>query len=720
MRKLKVVCYLAVLGLIQVPLWAQQAEQDFASMSLEQLMQVPIEIATGSAKPISEAPAVVTVITADDIEYMGATNLSEVLETVPGFHVPTNSDFGQREAYAVRGLRTVFNVHVLVMLNGIPLKDMQNSGPPLLFYFPVSAIERVEVIRGPGSAIYGADAFAGLVNIITKDAKDINGTEIGARGGSFGFQNAWLQYGGAAGEWDVSLSLEWQQSDGDDGRIIASDQQGLFDWIFGTGASLAPGPLDTRYDVTNAHLELARGNWSFRLWGNDSKDQGMLMGVGSAIDPEGYSDDRSILGHLTYSNNELSENWELTANLSYMHYKGDAYFKIFPPGVVLPIGPRGDIDFSSLAVHPPTFFIDGYIGNPGTTGKTLSFDGSGLYTGIDRHRFRVGIGYSDQEIDTRGRGNHGPGVLDEVTLGGPPPAVVDGTMTDITGTPFIFMPASQRDLWYVSLQDEWKVAENWEATIGVRYDEYSDFGGTVNPRLALVWSGASNLIAKVLYASAYRAPSFGELTKQNNPVQLGNPNLDPEEIDTLELVFDYQPSRRFRAVLNLFSLDISELIELAPDAQDPTALRYQNSGTRESEGFELEAYWDVTDKFRLRGWYSWQQTEDKQTGLDVPWVPQDQFFLSANWRLYESWFINAQAKWIGEIEHPDDRPPVESYTRVDLTFGAKELGDRWDLTIAVRNLFDDEDARDAAASPFIMGDLPIEGRRYLAEVSFKF
>jgi iron complex outermembrane receptor protein len=689
-------------------------------MSLEQLMQVPIEVATGSAKPISEAPAVVTVITAEDIELMGATCLAEVLETVPGFHMPTSDRFAQVTSTVVRGLRTTSNVHVLVLLNGVPITDLQSGGPPVMLHLPVSAIAKVEVIRGPGSAVYGADAFAGLVNVFTKDAADIDGTEIGFRGGSFDFRNAWLQHGSSVGEWDLSLSLEWQQSDGDTDRVIPADAQGLFDMIFSTNGSLARGPLDTRFDVLNGHLGLHRGNWNIRLWGYESRDQGLLMGVGGALDPAGHSDSSIFHGDLTYKNSDFNEDWDLTATLSYLHDENDAYFKIFPPGVVLPIGPSGGIDFTSLADHGPTFFSDGYIGYPGTTGKTLSFDTFALYTGLEQHRFRVGVGYTDQELDIRDRANYGLGILDEDTLGGPPPAVVDGTLTDNTGTPFTFMPPSERNLWYVSLQDEWKISESWEATLGVRYDDYSDFGGTVNPRLALVWSGAQGLIVKLLYATAYRAPAFGELYKWNNPIGLGNENLDPEEIDTAELVFDYQPTSRFRAILNLFSSDISGLISTVPDPPPSPLARSQNAGNRKSKGFELEAYWDISDKIRLRGWYAWQQSEDRETGQDIAWVPQDQFFLSVNWRPSGSWFVNAKAKWIGEIEHFDPRPPLDSYTRVDLTIGAKELTDHLGIAFSVRNLLDEDEARDGAFVTNITDDLPIDGRRYLAEVRFKF
>ncbi len=92
----------------------------------------------------------------------------------------------------------------------------------------------MEVIRGPGSALYGADAFAGVINIITKKAKDINGTTLGARVGDHSTQSGWGQYGAQWAGWDVAASLQYQHTSGDNGRIIKADSQTTLDNVFGT------------------------------------------------------------------------------------------------------------------------------------------------------------------------------------------------------------------------------------------------------------------------------------------------------------------------------------------------------------------------------------------------------------------------------------------------------------------------------------------------------
>ena len=134
-----------------------------------------VSIATGSQQPIAKAPAVATVITAKDIRAIGATDLDEILETVPGLHV-ARSFTGYNPIYSIRGVYSGFNPQVLVLINGISITNLFFGDRGQVWGgMPVEAIARVEVMRGPGSAVYGADAFAGVINIITKTRQDIEG-----------------------------------------------------------------------------------------------------------------------------------------------------------------------------------------------------------------------------------------------------------------------------------------------------------------------------------------------------------------------------------------------------------------------------------------------------------------------------------------------------------------------------------------------------------------
>jgi len=222
--------------------------------------------ATGSMKPVHLAPSVATVITAEDIEKIGARTLDEVLETVPGLHVSVSNKNAMEPVYSIRGIHTSLNPQVLFLLNGNPLTFTYTGGRVTGLRMPVASISRVEVIRGPGSAVHGADAFAGTINIITKSGQEVDGTQTGGRVGSFDTRDAWVQHGKVYKGWDVTFTFEYQQSDGDDGRDIDTDLQMMLDQAFKTDATLAPGPLQTGYEVFNSSLALSRDKWTARLW----------------------------------------------------------------------------------------------------------------------------------------------------------------------------------------------------------------------------------------------------------------------------------------------------------------------------------------------------------------------------------------------------------------------------------------------------------------------
>ena len=185
---------------------AEPEIDDFFEFSPAELANIPIEIASGSARPAVLAAGVTTVITAEQIQAMGATDLNQVLETVPGLHVSIDTVTND-PIYSVRGIRNSTGSQVLLLLDGTRLSVPFLGNRTFGFRMPTQNIQRIEVIRGPGSAVYGADAFAGVINIISKIACDIDGTTIGGRIGNFDSQSGWAQHGNHWVGWVSSRSL---------------------------------------------------------------------------------------------------------------------------------------------------------------------------------------------------------------------------------------------------------------------------------------------------------------------------------------------------------------------------------------------------------------------------------------------------------------------------------------------------------------------------------
>lgn len=656
-----------------------------------------VSIATGSKKPVYKAPAVASVITAEQIKAMGARTLDEALETVPGLHILPSNLNRLNPVHSIRGIHAGNNPQVLVLMNGVPLKFLYPGGTLNHFRLPVTSIERVEVLRGPGSAVYGADAYSGVINIITKTATDVAGTEVGARYGSFDSRNLWLLHGDSYGELDVMLSLDWQKSSGDRDRRINSDAAPA-------AFSNAPGPLDTRYDQIDTHLEVGWGDWTLHNWYWQLEDTGIGAGGAQALDPGGYDDAISYLAELKWQTDKLLSNWDLSASLNYLYNYNKTHFVLLPAGVTLPIGTDGNL----LSYQPWTMinFPEGVIGNPLGKDHQTGLDLVGVYEGLQSHQLRIGAGAKYQRLTAEESKNFGPGIS-------------VGTLTDVSNTPYIYIPDTDRTSFYLSLQDEWQFARDWELTSGLRFDHYSDVGYTLNPRLALVWATRYNLTTKMLYGRAFRAPAFSELYAQNNPVAVGNPDLKPETIDTVELAFDYRPTFDIQTNLSIFGYRSNGLIEAVADGNGVTKT-FRNSRDQLGYGFELETSWQTTDHLTLIGSYAWQHSEDANTGKRIADAPGQQVTLAADWKFMPDWLLHPQVNYVASRHRAanDSRDEIDDYLLVDLTLRRTNILKGFELTLAVRNLFD-ENAREPSGGQ-IPDDYPLEGRSLWAEVSYRF
>lgn len=668
-----------------------------------------INIATGTSKPISKAPAVASVITSEDIRRMGAASLDEILERVPGLHVSLSKVNRFDSIYSIRGIQTGRTPQILVLLNGLEFKNSFTGALPFTFRLPAKAIERIEVLRGPGSAVYGADSFSGVINIVTKsDIGDTKGT-VSLRAASFDTQELWFETGYKQDDLSVHVQGSKSESDGDLDRIVPADAQTNFDNIFGTNASNAPGPVNTDYDITNFITTVAYQNFSFEHWYWQQDKGGVGPGAGQSLDPTGYQNHQLNRFRLAYQY-DFNEDFNVKADVSLLHQSQHTWFSIFPAGAKVRIGTDGNINFGpgSRVVD----FPNGVIGAPSSDHDDIRVNLVANYHASEHHNLRFSAGWFEQELQAQESKNFGPGILDSAT------AMVPDGIVDITGTPYVYHPDVSRTVRYMSVQDEWRIASDWELTLGLRLDEYSDFGSTVNPRVALVWDTDHNLTTKFLYGSAFRAPSFTEQFLQNNPVNLGNPDLQPEEIDTYEVAFDYRPSFGTQIILSLFHYQATGMIDLV--SEGPGVSRNQNVNDQRGKGFEIVGRYDITTNAKLEANYAYQDSENDLTGQKIADAPGQQLFLGIDYTFSDNWSFTSQLYWIGDRKRPtnDNRPEMDDYTNVNATLLYKSVESNWSARLAIRNLLDSDQREPSTGA--MPDDYPLEGRRVGIEVEYSF
>jgi iron complex outermembrane receptor protein len=657
-------------------------------------------IGSGWPLPLARAPSIATVITAEDIRALGATDLDDVLRTVPGLSVMRLANYANKPVWMVRGIASQHNPQVLLLINGIPMTSIYlGDRGDVWGGMPLENVARIEVIRGPGSALYGADAFAGVVNVLTKTAAHIDGLHLGLRRSSFDSSDGWLQYGGRAGGWELAASLQAGRTAGPRNRIEA-DAQTANDAIFGTRVSHAPGPLQLRRQGFDAALDLSREAWRFRAAYKRRDDVGHGAGIASALDPEGRSFHDRFTADVTYHEPRATEHWDVTAQASWFSTETRSHVVLFPPGTVL-LGP----------------FPEGMVGNPAKWERHARFNASAFYTGLAGHRLRLGAGAAREEI-YRVRDAQNFVFVFVPGVGNVPMPL--GRVVDTSDTA-PFLTPHLRNSWFGYLQDEWRLARDWTLTTGVRHDRYSDFGGTTNPRLALVWEAALDWTAKLLYGQAFRAPTFGEKYFINNPVLLGNPDVKPERIATVEAALAWQPKGGFALSLNVYRYVMKDILRHVPNADPTTGATAQNSGRQVGRGLELEADWDVSRRLRLSVNLAVQRSVDEASGKGAGIAPRREIDLRADWRLPADWLLNGQVHRVeGRRREPGDaRPPIADYTTVDLGLRLAPTGRRWDLAFTVRNLFD-ADAREPSFAPgSIPFDFPMPGRNFQLQLGFR-
>jgi len=667
-----------------------------------------ISIATGSKQALRRAPAVASVITAEDIAAMGATTLDQVMETVPGVHVSYTNQYN-RALYEIRGLGGggSINPQVLLLQNGIPMTIMYNGDKGVVMGgYPVENIARIEVIRGPGSALYGPDAFAGVINIITKTAADTPGSKIGIGGGSFGTGNAWMQHAGKLGPVNVSAYLRVGHTDGQK-QIITRDAAQA-------AVTRSPGPVNTGYDAIDANLDLGLDKWRLRFGYILRNNGGTGAGVNSALDPTSKSRNERVNADLSWADPQFTQYWGLGLTVHYLHSE-----ELAPNGLVL--SPPGTVVAATGVTFP-----NGLLGGPNRWERQFRFSTFATYTGFDNRTLRIGAGHDDLNLykATTYKNNFLNASGTATCLGG----AVGGVCLDPAINYNDIQPhirPQRRKVNYFYAQDEWNFARDWTLTTGLRHDRFSDFGNTTNPRLALVWDAAYDLTAKLLYGTAFRAPSFSE-QYAINPVANGNPNLKPETIRTVETAFAWQASKDMQVNLSLFRYVAKDIIRVVSNA--PAAgSTYQNTGKQNGRGFELESIWDVNRDLRLTSNYSYQHSVDQSTQRDAGYAPHYHFYGRADWRFIPGWLLSPQINWVAERRRAsaagatqDTRAEVPNYTTVDLSLRSIGGKGQWDFAVSIRNLFD-ADVREPSLSPgtAIPNDLPMAPRSIYLQFIYK-
>jgi iron complex outermembrane receptor protein len=652
-------------------------EEMFAIFTEEEIVVSALK----KPRTVSKSPAIMSVITARQIKQMGFRTLTDVLDTVPGFHISMD-ETGEREI-AVRGVLDNNSQKIRVLIDGHSINDPWRGGAMWNFDdLPVENIKKIEVIRGPGSALYGRNAFLAVVNIITKDTKDIDGFQLTTSGATFDTQNYNVLFGREYGDLKISGFFDYVDTEGFS-EIIEQDK------IFQDSSSQSPGRSHNRKEKADLNLKLSYKNLEVKgkYMKKRRKD---YIGIGNALNKDTELRDTYIFSELIY-NLSLGDKLDMITKVYYDQYNFNPLFEQRPDG------------FVDQYARP---FPDGIEGQLRFKQWTIGFENQLNYKVFERNELTFGVQYEwIHQGDIHYGTNFNP--LDFSPL---------STFTDFSDT-LPFTRRATRQIWALYLQDEWNITKDIDLTVGVRHDQFTRFGGTTNPRFGLIWRFIEDAHLKLLFATAFRAPNFQEMFLTNNPQREGDPNLDPEKINTYEVGLGYNFTKNVRGNINYFFNRIRDRIILDTD---PTPDKFKNKGGARILGVEAEVKADFGSDNYAYANYAFQKAADTDRNR-LPDVPVHKANLGVNvgfWK-YANAHLNTVISGPRPREDGDTRADLPSYALVNLTLIGRNLIDNFEIRGSIFNLFD-KDYKDPAPKDTVPTDYPQPERSLMIELRYQF
>jgi iron complex outermembrane receptor protein len=504
---------------------------NLTDMSLEQLMQIQVpEVETASKfeQKATEAPADATVISSDEIRKYGWRTLGDLLATVPGFYSSYDRDYNY---VGVSGVNLGdANNRILLLVNGHRINDNLDDSAAVdtSFILDVDLIDRVEIIRGPGSVLYGNNAFFAVINVITRQGKDINGVEGSGSYGSYDEGSGRVTVGG-----QFTNSLQFLLSgtiDNDNGvddlhfpqyqawnngiahHMDADNYQSFFGSVSYWDLTLEGGYINRQKINPTAVLASSFNN-------------SLLQSI----------DDRSYVT-LKYAH-EFDGGWDVLADVYYDQSDKELEYPFPPPLLTPPGGPEASYQQDREAGQ--------WAGLEAQVNKKIFDKDTLTFGGEYRNDFEQNLSvYSD--------------------------GLLAGQLE------------TNRQNYAIFGQADIAILDNLHANAGVRYDEYGNYTPDWSPRAALIYNPWQQSTFKFVYGTAFRDPNILELALAG-----GNLAVKPEKISSYEFIYEQGINRFLRSSIMGYYNHMDDLIGLNGSGVDAN-FNAQTFGLEPS----LEAKWN--------------------------------------------------------------------------------------------------------------------------------
>ena len=634
-------------------------QRDLTQMSIEDVLNLQVYAASKHAQNLKDAPSSVTIITAEEIQEYGYRTLSDILQSARSFYITSDRLY---DYVGVRGFGRLgdWNSRILLLVDGHRINDNVDGQAKIGPEFPVDVdlIQRVEIVRGPSSSLYGADAFFAVINVITRKAPDLNGAELSFTPSSFHSYRERVSLGGQYKGIDAVVSDTYYSSPGPT----------LFFPEFDNPATNFGITSHTDYEHYN-HALATISYRGFTLQGLLSvRDKGVPTAYFGALfnDPRSHDQDDQDFVDVSYQR-DIGSNWQLAARTSWDRVTLKA-----------PV----PVDGSSLP--PDTYAYDGQWWDADVQlNRSL----------LDKHKLTFGTEITDNF--KQDQSNFDPD-------GNPPGS---------------FLPYHSV-IWAIYGQGEFVITPKLSLNAGLRYDRYyNGFGGTTNPRFGLIYHVLHSTTAKILYGSAFRAPEPYEIYSAYSPFYENNLGLRPETVRTIEGVIDQGLGDRLSMEGSIFQNWVGKQITLNTDPNNQLFV-YENSEGTHSSGVELEMNVKLVAGFRARASYSFTETVETLNRHTPPNSPANLVKLNLGLPLLHQRLFAAADAWYTSSVTTLAGNTLAGFGVVNATLTGHTWGKRLDISASVYNLLNKRYAVPARPED-PENAIPQDGRTFAIKTTFR-
>lgn len=690
---------LAILSCQHLPALANDTfSGDLFSLPIEQLMQLEVASATLSNESLVDVPSSVAVFNRSDIKKLGLDYLHELTNYVTGMQSTRSDRDAKYNKISARGKASSSEGgDILILLNGQRINSEYSGANNYTFpLIPLAIAEKIEVIKGPGSAIYGSNAFLGVINIITiADDKP----QLTIEKGNFGSFKATASAGFVKDDFSIQAIANHSKDDGD---LYLNQKDSFYEHI----THNTQDPIEHQEIVLN--IKKAKSSLQVILSDQESHDyyvQGILNNDFNRA---------QISSKFITFNQQIDWTDSLSTDiwLDYRDNQSDLDLMVLPQGVFKNFSDSGSAE--PLLAKTPIY----------EKAKGLRINNFFQYS----ENVRLSFGFEhrnsrQQKFQSNTNFNFAACLNSQNCV-----AFIKGDEFDASQIPNIeyygdsfsgkveFTTVTERDINGAFIQAQIQANDNTQLTVAARYDNYSDIGSNISPRLSVVHNYNDNITFKANYGEAYRAPQFNELGLINNPLVLGNINLKPETIKSFDFISLVKFSN-WTASTTYFQHEIKDAIVAEPVSS--TLMLNNQDSTTTTRGIEAELTYIPTDNLFLKAGLTHLLDKDEDQYRES----DNLFFVIANYQ-WEQLHFNFSANYQSDKETREYQKPEGNNTRLPSYVIANstisyQLNEQIHLYLKAKNLFDRKYTSPAIGNR-VYGGLPNRGRQWSIGAEFSF